>query len=170
MWAGELCKTLSHSSVSSGGTGMHSAGLPHFRGMNNRKSRNITEMKKPENLRKSRKVFGLRKCGKPWKCGKPCAGAIEPPPPPHTPLVANALSPHEGMPANCTSFVAGRLIDCSALKKSLEVAYDEYLPKHTHPFVYLSLFIKPDRLDVNVHPTKKEVCCMSSTPWHSLLF
>ena len=45
----------------------------------------------------------------------------------------------------------------SVLKKSIEALYSPFLPKGTHPFVYLSLAIKPENLDVNVHPTKQQV-------------
>lgn len=45
----------------------------------------------------------------------------------------------------------------TALKKSLENVYNLYLPKGTHPFVYLSLGLDPQNVDVNVHPTKHEV-------------
>jgi DNA mismatch repair protein MLH1 len=43
------------------------------------------------------------------------------------------------------------------MRKSLEVLYSPFLPKGTHPFVYVSLQIKPQNLDVNVHPTKQQV-------------
>jgi len=50
-----------------------------------------------------------------------------------------------------------RSVDSQNLKKSLESVYATYLPKNTHPFIYLSLEINPANVDVNVHPTKKEV-------------
>ncbi|CAJ1067804.1 DNA mismatch repair protein Mlh1 [Xyrichtys novacula] len=54
-------------------------------------------------------------------------------------------------------FINHRLVESSALKKSLETVYAAYLPKNTHPFLYLSLEIAPQNIDVNVHPTKHEV-------------
>uniref|UniRef100_A0A8C5CV52 DNA mismatch repair protein S5 domain-containing protein n=1 Tax=Gadus morhua TaxID=8049 RepID=A0A8C5CV52_GADMO len=54
-------------------------------------------------------------------------------------------------------FINHRLVESGALKKALETVYAAYLPKNTHPFLYLSLEIAPHNIDVNVHPTKHEV-------------
>ncbi|CAH1790125.1 unnamed protein product [Owenia fusiformis] len=54
-------------------------------------------------------------------------------------------------------FINNRLVESSALKKAIEVVYSAYLPKQTHPFLYISLEIAPQNIDVNVHPTKHEV-------------
>ncbi len=54
-------------------------------------------------------------------------------------------------------FINHRSVESSPLKKALEQTYSTFLPKAGHPFIYLSLDIEPHRLDVNVHPTKREV-------------
>ncbi|XP_048384844.1 DNA mismatch repair protein Mlh1 isoform X2 [Stegostoma tigrinum] len=54
-------------------------------------------------------------------------------------------------------FINHRLVESSALRKAIETVYAAYLPKNTHPFLYLSLEILPQNVDVNVHPTKHEV-------------
>ncbi|KAB7500436.1 DNA mismatch repair protein Mlh1 [Armadillidium nasatum] len=54
-------------------------------------------------------------------------------------------------------FINHRLVESTALRKAIELVYASYLPKHTHPFLYLSLEIAPENVDVNVHPTKHEV-------------
>ncbi|KAM4706099.1 DNA mismatch repair protein Mlh1 isoform 2-T2 [Rhinophrynus dorsalis] len=54
-------------------------------------------------------------------------------------------------------FINARLVESTALKKAIETVYAAYLPKNTHPFMYLSLEIAPQNVDVNVHPTKHEV-------------
>ncbi|KAL1311806.1 hypothetical protein AAFC00_001886 [Neodothiora populina] len=54
-------------------------------------------------------------------------------------------------------FINHRSVDSTAIKKALEHTYATFLPKGGHPFIYLSLQIDPARVDVNVHPTKREV-------------
>jgi DNA mismatch repair protein MLH1 len=54
-------------------------------------------------------------------------------------------------------FINHRSVESSAIKKALEQMYATFLPKGGHPFVYISLEIEPHRVDVNVHPTKREV-------------
>ncbi|KAF5284186.1 hypothetical protein FQR65_LT00186 [Abscondita terminalis] len=54
-------------------------------------------------------------------------------------------------------FINHRLVECQGLKKCIDQVYSTYLPKNSHPFVYLSLEIHPQNIDVNVHPTKHEV-------------
>uniref|UniRef100_A0A8D0HJK5 DNA mismatch repair protein MLH1 n=1 Tax=Sphenodon punctatus TaxID=8508 RepID=A0A8D0HJK5_SPHPU len=54
-------------------------------------------------------------------------------------------------------FINHRLVESAALRKAIETVYAAYLPKNTHPFLYISLEIAPQNVDVNVHPTKYEV-------------
>ncbi|EPE06170.1 dna mismatch repair protein [Ophiostoma piceae UAMH 11346] len=54
-------------------------------------------------------------------------------------------------------FINGRSVDSTNIRKALDETYSHFLPKNSHPFVYLSLEIDPQRVDVNVHPTKREV-------------
>ncbi|KXJ92179.1 histidine kinase-like ATPase [Microdochium bolleyi] len=54
-------------------------------------------------------------------------------------------------------FINHRSVESTHIKKALEQTYSMFLPKNGHPFVYLNLEIDPRRVDVNVHPTKREV-------------
>lgn len=54
-------------------------------------------------------------------------------------------------------FINHRCVESTNIKKAVESTYGAFLPKNGHPFVYLSLEIDPQRVDVNVHPTKREV-------------
>jgi DNA mismatch repair protein MLH1 len=54
-------------------------------------------------------------------------------------------------------FINHRCVESSNIRKAIEQTYAAFLPKNGHPFVYLSLKIDPQRVDVNVHPTKREV-------------
>jgi len=54
-------------------------------------------------------------------------------------------------------FINHRAVESTNIRKAIEQAYSTFLPKGGHPFTYLSLEIDPQRVDVNVHPTKREV-------------
>lgn len=58
-----------------------------------------------------------------------------------------------GIDHHCTD----RSVESSSIKRGIEATYSTFLPKGGHPFAYLSLEIEPHRVDVNVHPTKREV-------------
>ena len=51
-------------------------------------------------------------------------------------------------------------VESTAIKKTVESVYSPILPSHTYPFVYLAIEMPPEHLDVNVHPTKREVRLM----------
>ncbi|KUJ06957.1 DNA mismatch repair protein MutL [Mollisia scopiformis] len=54
-------------------------------------------------------------------------------------------------------FINNRSVDSNNIRKGIEQTYSTFLPKGGHPWTYLSLEIDPHRVDVNVHPTKREV-------------
>jgi DNA mismatch repair protein MLH1 len=54
-------------------------------------------------------------------------------------------------------FINHRSVDSTNIRKAIEQTYSTFLPKGGHPFTYLSVNIDPQRVDVNVHPTKREV-------------
>jgi len=56
-----------------------------------------------------------------------------------------------------TFFVNGRLVKSPMIEHALHEAYHAALFIHRHPFALLKIEIDPALIDVNVHPTKKEV-------------
>ncbi|VEU22867.1 DEKNAAC103958 [Brettanomyces naardenensis] len=54
-------------------------------------------------------------------------------------------------------FINNRLVACDPLRRAINQLYTTYLPKGHKPFIYLALEIDPKDVDVNVHPTKREV-------------
>jgi len=54
-------------------------------------------------------------------------------------------------------FVNSRNVKCPVFLKSVDMAYKNMIPNGKYPFVILNLELPTDELDINVHPTKKEV-------------
>lgn len=54
-------------------------------------------------------------------------------------------------------YINSRLVKCPVFQKSIDTAYKNLIGLGKHPFVVLNLEILPSEIDVNVHPTKKEV-------------
>ena len=76
-----------------------------------------------------------------------------------TGLVTNASYRVKQSSAAFLIFINDRLVECTGLRKALEAVYYDLLPTKGKPFVYLSLELPGLHVDVNVHPTKKEVRC-----------
>jgi DNA mismatch repair protein MutL len=53
--------------------------------------------------------------------------------------------------------VNGRAVTSRSFAQNVRLAYGDYLPRTRFPVGVLHLEVDPDRLDVNVHPTKREV-------------
>ncbi|RXW17653.1 hypothetical protein EST38_g8206 [Candolleomyces aberdarensis] len=64
---------------------------------------------------------------------------------------------YQAKKTNFLLFINHRLVESSRMKRAVEAVYVSILPKGASPFVYLSLHVHPKNLDVNVHPTKREV-------------
>ena len=54
-------------------------------------------------------------------------------------------------------FVNGRLVESPAVKAVVAGVYSRHLPKNGHGWVYMSVEAAKDEVDVNVHPTKREI-------------
>lgn len=54
-------------------------------------------------------------------------------------------------------FVNGRYISSKIIENAVAEAYAELLSDGRHPIVFLFLTIDPQRLDVNIHPNKREI-------------
>ena len=58
---------------------------------------------------------------------------------------------------DCHIYVNSRTVKCPVFLKAIDTAYRNMLPSGKYPFVVLNLELPTDEIDVNVHPTKKEV-------------
>jgi DNA mismatch repair protein MutL len=55
------------------------------------------------------------------------------------------------------AMVNRRPVRCHLTYKALEYAYSDLIPRGRHPLAVVAIDIEPDRVDVNIHPTKKEI-------------
>lgn len=54
-------------------------------------------------------------------------------------------------------YINSRTVKCPVFQKAVDTAYKSLIANGKYPFVVLNLEIPPSDVDVNVHPTKKEV-------------
>ncbi len=54
-------------------------------------------------------------------------------------------------------YINSRTVKCPIFQKAIDTAYKNLIANGKYPFVVLNLEIPPSDVDVNVHPTKKEV-------------
>lgn len=55
------------------------------------------------------------------------------------------------------SIVNNRPVRCPLTYKALDYAYSDLIPRGRHPFAVIVVNVNPNHLDVNIHPTKKEI-------------
>lgn len=74
-------------------------------------------------------------------------------------LRAFVSSPDKTLPSRNRQIfcVNGRIIASSVLERALDKAYAERMFKGRFPIAFLFLAMPPEKLDVNIHPTKKEI-------------
>lgn len=53
--------------------------------------------------------------------------------------------------------INGRFVKCQILTKAVEKAFESAIPSGRFPLAVINLMLPADKVDVNVHPTKKEV-------------
>lgn len=58
---------------------------------------------------------------------------------------------------NQVFFVNGRVIDSKVIEKGINRAYSDRLFEGRFPICYLFITVSPERLDVNIHPNKRQV-------------
>lgn len=66
-------------------------------------------------------------------------------------------------------FVNGRMVKDKTISHALRMAYEGILHGHQHPAYLLFLQMDPERLDVNVHPTKHEVRFLAQREVHEFV-
>lgn len=55
------------------------------------------------------------------------------------------------------TFLNGRTVKCPIIQKAIATAYEELIPRGKYPFSAIYLSLPLDQVDINVHPSKREV-------------
>jgi DNA mismatch repair protein MutL len=71
--------------------------------------------------------------------------------------VVGRPSLHRGTSQGIVLSVNGRTVESRTLAQAVRLAYQDYLPPSRFPVAVLAITLAPGRVDVNVHPTKREV-------------
>ncbi|MEQ9365781.1 MAG: DNA mismatch repair endonuclease MutL [Leptospirales bacterium] len=66
-------------------------------------------------------------------------------------------------------YINNRYVEIKNFSYFVKKAYGELLPPGSHPYFFLFLDIDPQRVDVNVHPAKREVRLLDESLLHSLI-
>jgi DNA mismatch repair protein MutL len=82
----------------------------------------------------------------------------------------NAIPAHQGTKAYQHLFVNRRPIQQRQLSHAMYEAYHEWLPVGRHPVFVLFITIDPAEVDVNVHPSKREVRFANDRALYDALF
>lgn len=67
-------------------------------------------------------------------------------------------------------FVNGRYVRNSILAKAIEDGYKDFTMQHRYPFVAFQIEINPEKIDVNVHPSKMELRFSNQQGIYNLLY
>lgn len=54
-------------------------------------------------------------------------------------------------------FVNGRYIKHDYFRKAVELAFEGLIPQNSHPHYFIYFTVPPENVDINIHPSKKEV-------------
>lgn len=67
-------------------------------------------------------------------------------------------------------FVNGRWVKIPFVTKLLDDIYTDLIPSHKYPVAFLKLDLSPAEIDINVHPTKKEVRFHSNSEIYEIIY
>lgn len=66
-------------------------------------------------------------------------------------------------------YINGRFVKSRLIAAAIEQAYKPFMMQHRYPFTVLHIKIKPELIDVNVHPAKMEVRFQQENEIYELL-